>query len=98
MLRNKQWRVAPEQTVVGWMLRLRTRFLGAVVPAAHTQPTMILAAQFAPPNGPVGPFVEYPGFSTGNPVRFYAAPTLLLRQQALGFCVAPTLGRDLRFG
>jgi hypothetical protein len=47
---------APGGILAGWEVRLRTRFLGAVVPAAQSQPTVkgIFAGPTGWPNGLLG--------------------------------------------
>jgi len=49
---------------MGWEERSRTRFLGAVVPEAPSQPTVILAVRIGGLNGLVGAIFWDLGFST----------------------------------
>ena len=54
---------------MGWEERSRTRFLGAVVPAALSQPTVILAVRIGGLNGLAGSKSWDPGFSTRSGIE-----------------------------
>ncbi len=54
---------------MGWEERSRTRFLGAVVPAALSQPTVILAVRIGGLNGLAGSKFWDPGISTRSGIE-----------------------------